>query len=86
VCPVCGEDVPQTALACPECGADHASGWREDAATYDAVDLPETDFNYDEFVKQEFGSSQRPTIKTVWWITAILLVALLVAVYFYAAH
>ena len=86
VCPVCGEDVPRTALACPECGADHTSGWREDAEMYDAVGLPDEDFNYGEFVKQEFGSSRRPVIKTVWWITAVLLVAAFIAVYFYAAH
>ena len=86
MCPVCGEDVPRTALACPECGADHASGWREDAETYDAVDLPDEDFNYEEFVKQEFGSSRRSAIKTVWWITAILVVAAFVAIYLYAAH
>ena len=86
MCPVCGEDVPRTALACPECGADHNSGWREDAETYDAVDLPDEDFNYEEFVKQEFGSSRRPVIKTVWWVTAILLVAAFIAIYFYAAH
>ncbi len=86
VCPVCGEDVPRTALACPECGADHTSGWREDAETYDAVDLPDEDFNYEEFVKHEFGSSRRPVIKTVWWIIAILLVAAFIAIYFYAAH
>src|SRR3954463_1087673 len=41
VCPVCGEEVPRNALACPECGADHNSGWREDADTYDGIDLPE---------------------------------------------
>jgi len=86
VCPVCGEDVPSTALACPECGADHNSGWREDAETYDAVDLPDEDFNYEEFVRQEFGSTRRPVIKTVWWITAILLVAAFIAIYFYAVH
>jgi uncharacterized membrane protein YvbJ len=86
VCPVCGEDVPRTALACPECGADHASGWREDAETYDAVDLPDEDFNYEEFVKQEFGSSRRSAIKTVWWITAILLVAVFIVIYLYAAR
>ena len=85
VCPVCGEDVPRTASACPECGADHTSGWREDAETYDTVDLPDEDFNYEEFVKQEFGSSRRPAIR-VWWITAILLVAALIAIYFFAAH
>ena len=86
MCPVCGEDVPRTALACPECGADHASGWREDAETYDAVDLPDEDFNYEEFVKEEFGSSRRSEIKTIWWITAILVVAAFVAMYLYAAH
>jgi len=86
VCPVCGEDVPSTASACPECGADHNSGWREGAETYDAVDLPDEDFNYEEFVKQEFGSAARPVAKRVWWITAILLIAALIAIYFYAAH
>src|SRR5438552_6003416 len=75
VCPSCGEDVPRDALACPECGADHNSGWREDADTYDAVDLPDEDFNYDEFVKREFGSFPKTAaIKPVWWITAILLI------------
>src|SRR5438093_8239461 len=87
LCPVCNEDVPRGALACPECGADHNSGWREDADTYDAVDLADDDFNYDVFVKQEFGSSQKPTsIKTVWWITAILVIVAFIAIYSYAAH
>jgi hypothetical protein len=86
VCLVCGEDVPRTALACPECGADHTSGWRGDAETYDAVDLPDEDFNYEEFIKQEFRSSRRPAIKTGGWITAILLVAAFIAICFYAAH
>ena len=44
---------PPVAVACPECGADHNSGWRENAEAYDALDLPDEDFNYDEFVKQE---------------------------------
>jgi hypothetical protein len=60
VCPVCGEDVPHNALACPQCGADHNSGWKEVADTYDGVDLSEHDFNYDDFVKQEFGSQAKP--------------------------
>ena len=87
VCPVCGEEVPRGAVACPECKADHNSGWREDAGSYDAVGLPDEDFNYDEFVEQEFGSSPKPAaIKTVWWVTAVLALAVLVAIYLYAAH
>ena len=74
VCPVCGEDVPPRALACPECGADHNSGWRVDALDADGVDLPAEDFDYDEFVKKEFGNGGgSPGIKPLWWITAIIL-------------
>jgi zinc-ribbon domain len=85
ICPVCGEDVPPGALACPECGADHNSGWREGADVYDAVDLPDEDFKYDEFVREEFGSSFKPTpVKTIWWITAVVLIVALVVIYVYA--
>ena len=87
VCPVFGEDVPRDSLACPECGADHNSGWREDADTYDAVDLPDEDFNYDEIIRKEFGSVPKPAgVKTVWWIAALVLIAVFVVIYFYAAH
>jgi hypothetical protein len=87
VCPVCGEDVPRQALACPECGADHNSGWREEAATYEALDLPDEEFNYDEFVQEEFGSSFKPSgMKTIWWITAVLIIVASVALYFLSAH
>ena len=87
VCPVCGEDVPRDALACPECGADHNSGWKEDAGTYDGVDLPEDNFNYEDFVKQEFGLRAKPAgFKTVWWIAGILLIIVFLLMYFYAAH
>jgi hypothetical protein len=86
VCPVCGENVPRDALACPQCGADHNSGWRADVDTYDGVDLPTHDFNYDEFVQQEFGSQAKPAgLKTIWWIVGIALIVALV-LYFSAAH
>jgi hypothetical protein len=87
VCPVCDQDVPRDALACPECGADHNSGWREDAEAYEALDLPDEDFDYDQFVREEFGSSIKPAgIKTIWWLTAILIIIGSVAVYFLAAR
>ena len=86
VCPVCGEDLLRNAPACPQCGADHDSGWREDADTYDGVDLPQHDFNYDDFVKQEFGSQAKPAgLKTIWWIVGIGLIVAFV-LYFTAAH
>jgi uncharacterized membrane protein YvbJ len=83
VCPVCGDDVPRNALACPQCGADHNSGWRLEAENYDALDLPDEDFNYDEFVRREFGTSVKPAgMKMIWWITAILILIATVALYF----
>lgn len=72
VCPVCGEDVPPGAAACPECGADHLSGWREDADETGALGLPDEDVNYDEFVEKEFGGGMKPGgIGWVWWAAAV---------------
>ena len=85
-CPVCGEDVLQDAMACPQCGADHNSGWREGADIYDGVHLQEHDFNYDEFVQQEFGSQVKPPgLKTIWWIVGIALIVAFV-LYFSTAR
>jgi len=84
VCPVCGEDVSRGSLACPNCGADHNSGWKENADAYDGVDLPGEDFNHDEFIHEEFGSSPKPAgVNAVWWITGILLIVVFAAVYFF---
>lgn len=81
ICPVCEEDVPPKALSCLECGADHNSGWKLAADSYDGIDIPDEEFNYDEFVKNEFSSPLKPPgIKPVWWITAILILIALIAV------
>jgi hypothetical protein len=82
VCPVCGEDVPRGALACPECGADHNSGWREEATAYDGLDLPDENFDYDDFLQREFPSKVRPPgIRPIWWVTAILVLAICIALF-----
>src|SRR3954471_14608450 len=85
ICPVCGEDVPPGALACPECGADHNSGWREEAERYDGLDLPD-EFDYEEFTRREFGGSPKPSgLRMVWWLTAIV-VLLLTLLYLFAGR
>jgi len=87
VCPICGEDVPRAALACAECGADHNSGWKEDADAYDGVDLGDGNFDYDDFVRQEFGSRAKPMgIKTIWWLAGIILLLALLMIYFFGAR
>ena len=76
-CPVCGEDVPFQALVCPECGADAATGWKEDAEITDAassLDLPDEEFGYDQFLEREFGKSKSRSGKQLfWWIVGIVI-------------
>jgi hypothetical protein len=74
VCPVCGEDVPTGALACPECGADHNSGWKPGARDGDG--LPDEEFDYNEFVREEFGPPRSNGLHPVWWVTALVLLGL----------
>ena len=73
-CPNCGADVPRRARACPECGSDEKTGWSESAQSQ-SPDLPDDEFNYDEFVQHEFGKPKRSAMKTFWWIVAVLLLA-----------
>ncbi|OHE78240.1 MAG: hypothetical protein A3G75_06960 [Verrucomicrobia bacterium RIFCSPLOWO2_12_FULL_64_8] len=39
-CAQCGAIIPRGAMACPECGADERTGWRE-VSVHDGLDLPE---------------------------------------------
>ena len=74
-CPSCGEEVPSGAKACPHCGADENTGWNEDATRCDGLDLPDAEFDHDDFVKREFGSPAKPRgISWLWWTIGILLV------------
>jgi hypothetical protein len=75
-CPNCGAEVPVEAKACPGCGADDQTGWSEQAR-YDSLDLPDNNFDYEDFVKKEFGPSRAVPhgIRWFWWVMAILLAA-----------
>ncbi|MDW8309182.1 MAG: zinc-ribbon domain-containing protein [Verrucomicrobiales bacterium] len=79
ICPVCGAEVPRGAKACPECGSDEQTGWSEQAR-YDGLDLPEEEFDHEDFVRREFGSPS-PIPRGVhwfwWWVAAGLVVGLL---------
>lgn len=79
ICLNCGAEVPPTARACPECGADEETGWSEEARTHH-LDLPDGKFDYDDFVKREFAEeTPKPRgIPWFWWLIAIGLVILFV--------
>ena len=85
ICPNCGELVPEKARSCPECGADEETGW-SDRAQAQRLGVPDDDFNYDEFVRGEFGETGgsarkdgprgRPQIKPsglhwIWWVAGV---------------
>ena len=79
-CPVCGADVPPNARACPECGADERSGWNEDDARYDGLDLPDEAFDDDRTPR---AKPMRRGTNPVWFIVGIVtLTALLLAFIF----
>jgi hypothetical protein len=73
-CPQCGADVPPNAKACPECGSDENTGWSETAYA-DRLDLPDENFDHDEFVKREFDKERvvPQGIHWFWWLVALLL-------------
>ncbi len=81
ICPHCGAEVPRNARACPECGSDEKTGWSDEART-DGLDLPDEEFDYDAYVKREFGgeSKVRPHgIAWLWWLVAVGLLILVLA-------
>jgi len=76
-CPNCGAEVPPNAKACPKCGSDEQTGWSEEASS-SGLNLPDEDFNYDDFVKKEFGDhSPVPRGIRWWWWLLALVVAIL---------
>ena len=78
-CPNCGDAVPPRAKACPTCGSDESTGW-SDEATAQGLDLPDDKFNYDEFVREEFGGEKaaRPASHWLWWVTAVVVLIAMV--------
>lgn len=77
-CPHCGAELPAGARACPACGSDETTGW-SDRAYEERLGLPDDEFNYDEFVREEFGGPKpaRPGLQWIWWAAAILLLLIL---------
>ena len=84
ICPNCGAEVPPNAKACPACGSDERTGW-SDRACADNLGIPEENFDYDKFVKEEFApEGVKPrSVHWIWWITALILVLLFLLFFFF---
>jgi hypothetical protein len=78
-CANCGAPIPPRARACPSCGADERTGWREnDATRYDGLDLPDSAFE-DEPVARKFPRGGPRAGLPWYWIVAagLIFVALI---------
>ncbi len=94
VCPSCDQEVKVGSRGCPHClkrqkkkkkapKKERRKPWESDEI-YDGLDLPDGDFNYDEFCAKEFGTDaphKQIGIKRYWWIWALIF--LLLAIYFF---
>jgi hypothetical protein len=82
-CPVCGAAVPPKARACPGCGADERSGWNEDDARYDGLDLPDSAFEDEDAdypaAPRPRRAPLRPGVRPFWWLVALGLLLLFLA-------
>ena len=77
-CGNCGATIPPTARACPECGADERTGWR-DGSVYDGLDLPD-----DAFDDEEPRPKPAPTVNGLawyWWAAAVCLLLLVLSAF-----
>lgn len=80
ICPECGAEVRVGSKGCSKCASERATkSWEQDE-TYDGLDLPEEEFNYQDFIDEEFGSGKkRAKIEWFWWAIAVVLLLSLVA-------
>ena len=91
MCPSCDSEVRVGGI-CPKCGPPKRrttkgvkaikvarrapESWKQDESM-DGLDLPDDDFDYDEFIEREFGDKphRRLGIKWYWWLTAAVVLA-----------
>jgi hypothetical protein len=85
-CPFCDCEV-QVGRLCPGCAKNRGQPtgttprpW-EQADGADGLDLPDTDFDYDEFVAREFGQAphRRLGVAWYWWALGVLVLATMLA-------
>ncbi|MCX6955243.1 MAG: zinc ribbon domain-containing protein [Verrucomicrobia bacterium] len=73
-CANCGAEIPRRARACPACGADERTGWRETTdSVYDGLDLPDS-----AYADEPAPRPVRRGLAWYWYLVAVLLLAGLV--------
>jgi hypothetical protein len=83
VCPTCDREVA-VGSHCPRCikkksqQKTERKSWEQEQSA-DGLDLPDEDFDYDDFVAKEFGHAphRKMGITWYWYAVALLLLALM---------
>lgn len=85
-CPFCDHEV-RVGRPCPGCVKKQKpaknpakKSWHQDAG-HDGLDLPDDDFDYDEFVSREFGKTPHRAlgVKWYWWLLGVAVLAAMLA-------
>ncbi|MCP4888337.1 MAG: zinc ribbon domain-containing protein [Planctomycetaceae bacterium] len=72
-CPHCGAEIKADAKFCRFCGSSEADGWAEEGDWSDDSE----DFDYEEFVADNFGDSSATTqVSPGWRAVAVILLIL----------
>ncbi|MEM6910176.1 MAG: hypothetical protein AAF555_01215 [Verrucomicrobiota bacterium] len=80
-CPACGREVPIGPQGCPHCSSPRKSrsrkGWQQ-PSSLDGLNLPQEDFDYEDFVRREFGEGKKPSLglHPVWLWTGLILLGI----------
>jgi hypothetical protein len=86
MCPFCDREV-RVGSPCGGCAKKQKPAptkakrsWEQDKM-YDDLDLPNEDFDYDEFVAKEFGHlpHKKIGVKWYWWLLGVVILVLMVA-------
>ena len=72
-CPSCGKELSPNAVGCSGCGARKVDGEWADLEAYDGLDLPDDEFDYEDFIAEEFGERKKTDLRGLfWWFVALI--------------
>lgn len=69
-CAQCGAAIPPQARACPACGADERTGWRE-TSIYDGLDLPDSAGSETDTIPPGMRDRRVNGMPWYWWCIAV---------------